>query len=304
MRRLRFLLPLLSLLAVSAFGATSPRVRSDMLVSTDWLAHPTKLRRVFVVHVGTPESFARGHIRGARLLKFSDLVVERDGVPNELPSVSALERTFTDLGVGERGTIVLYGDETLWTTRAYFTLDYLGHGARTAILDGGLEKWQGESLPVDVGTTASLAAQPFSSRVDASTIIRAGRLQSVMEKQSAFGVDYVSLIDARAPAAFVGIAAGEGITRAGHIPGAVNVYWRENFVDSPYRLVRSAADLGELYTSLGVRADRPVIVYCRTGMEASATYFVLKYLGYDVALYDGSFSEWNRNPAAPVEQQD
>lgn len=292
------------LLAFSPSLAATSRVRSHMIMSTAAAAHPSRLHPVVIVHVGTVQGFAHRHIAGARLLPFADLVTERDGIPNELPSLSTLERTFTRLGVGNRGTIVLYGEETLWTTRAWFTLDYLGHGHRAAILDGGLEKWDSEQLPVASGASAAPEPQPFLSRVDATAVIRRERLAPLLERQSAFGVDAVTLIDARTPAAYLGEISAADILRPGHIPGAVNAYWRENFVESPYRLFRSTKELDELYTSLGVRPGHTTVVYCRTGMEATVSYFVLKYLGYQVSLYDGSFSEWSRNPDAMIASGD
>ena len=55
-------------------------------------------------------------------------------------------------------------------------------------------------------------------------------------------------------------------------------------------------ELRETYRSAGVTARSANIVYCRTGIQASLTYFVLKYLGYDATLYDGSFTEWSASP--------
>ena len=52
-------------------------------------------------------------------------------------------------------------------------------------------------------------------------------------------------------------------------------------------------ELRELYASAGLTPRSTNIVYCRTGMQACLNYVVLKYLGYEVSLYDGSFVEWN-----------
>ena len=150
------------------------------------------------------------------------------------------------------------------------------------------------------GATAAPEPQLFGSRVNARTIMRRERLSPLLERQSAFGVDALTLIDARSPAAFLGETSAADGLRRGHIPGALNVSWRENFVENPYRVFRSTADLDALYTANGVGRDHRTVVYCRTGMEATVSYFVLRYLGYDVALYDGSFSEWSRNPDAII----
>ena len=65
--------------------------------------------------------------------------------------------------------------------------------------------------------------------------------------------------------------------------------------------MRSEATLRELYQGAGITPDRKVVTYCNSGMQASQSYFTLKYLGYDVSMYDGSMSEWNAK-GAPVEK--
>jgi thiosulfate/3-mercaptopyruvate sulfurtransferase len=62
------------------------------------------------------------------------------------------------------------------------------------------------------------------------------------------------------------------------------------------------ANLRKLYEASGVTPDRPVITYCNTGMQASQSYFTLKYLGYDTHMYDGSFSEWSNAKDAAVQK--
>ncbi|MGH9881078.1 MAG: sulfurtransferase, partial [Pyrinomonadaceae bacterium] len=64
--------------------------------------------------------------------------------------------------------------------------------------------------------------------------------------------------------------------------------------------LRSAAELRKRYEEAGALQDRTVVTYCRSGAQASHTYFTLKYLGYDVVMYDGSFFEWGNTEGVPV----
>lgn len=77
----------------------------------------------------------------------------------------------------------------------------------------------------------------------------------------------------------------------GHIPGAVNVPMGANLKADG--TLRPVGELRALYERAGVTKDCVNVAYCRTGMLSSVTYFVLAYLGYDAALYDGSFVEWS-----------
>ncbi|MGZ5494887.1 MAG: sulfurtransferase, partial [Thermoanaerobaculia bacterium] len=106
---------------------------------------------------------------------------------------------------------------------------------------------------------------------------------------------------ARPVTGYHGEVAGEGVDRAGHIPGAFNVPWERNLTGTTDDAVfRKAEELRGLYDAYKVTKSTTVIAYCRTGVEASMTYFVLRYLGFDPTLYDGSFVEWSNDAGTPV----
>ena len=108
------------------------------------------------------------------------------------------------------------------------------------------------------------------------------------------------LIDARPVDEYTGTKPGEGVPRGGHIPGAANVFWMQNIVSKENPALRSPVELRRLYKEAGVQDGRTIVAYCRTGGQASHAYFTLKYLGYDVVMYDGSFFEWSNTEGTPV----
>ena len=262
-------------------------VQEQMLVSPDWLQR--RLGIVTVLHVGDAASYNARHIPGAVLVDISSLLVQRDGTPNELPPVDTLERIFRAAGVNATGRIVVYSIDPLHAARAGFTLDYLGQGQRTSLLNGGLANWTAAGYATSTETPAPRPGS-FEASPRPQNVVRLATLRELIRLRDQLGPSLV-LIDARSPEQFCGEEAGPDVANAGHIPGAVNIPFSWNLDNSG--ALRSVADLRTMYLRAGVTKDGANIVYCRTGMQASLTYFVLRYFGYDVTLYDGSFIEWS-----------
>ncbi|MGE0132804.1 MAG: sulfurtransferase [Blastocatellales bacterium] len=272
-------------------------IRSEMLVSTDWLAKHINDRNVFVIHVAADRKhFDDGHLPGARFLSSKEILTTRNGVVNELPAVADLQKVFEQLGVGDEGRIVIYGENPgLMAARVYFTLDYLGHGGRAALLDGGIEKWKAEKLLVEAQPVKTEPAR-FTPRPRPQIVVKLDAMRDLSWVAANVTGAGVSIVDARPGEQY----AGNQNQRSGHIPGAANIYWLPNLVSRENPVMKPPSELSKLYEAAGLKAAVSVVTYCNTGMQASHTYFTLKYLGYDVMMYDASFSEWSKAEGAPV----
>lgn len=265
-------------------------VRSDLLVSPEWLAD--NLNDVVVLHVGPDSSqYMQGHVPGARFMSVSGVAVDTDVMLNALPSIADLEMAFEAVGISDDSHVILYGDMNgLAAARAFYALDVLGHDQK-ALLDGGLAGWQasGGALSTDVPTrrrgNITSELKPYLV-VDAPTVNnRRSRSRTL-------------LIDARPFDQFTGDKPGSGIERPGHIPRAVSLYWAEDLTDEG-KLV-APDSLFVRYAQAGVDSTRQIIAYCRTGMQSSFTYFVLRYLGFNPLMYDGSYYDWSNNTRYPI----
>lgn len=267
------------------------------LVSTRWLAAHIDDPELVILHVAADSStYVDGHIPGARFLPVYRIVVQRDGLPNELPAVVDLVTAFESLGVSNHSRVILYGDmHGLWAARGLFTLDYLGLGSRAALLDGGLEVWRAEGRNIDAAVptvttgTLTVSLQP-SLVVDALWVSEHG------------GHPTVDLVDARPEAQYRGDEPGTGIERPGHIPGALSFFWEEA-LESPERpVLKDLQTLRRMYRQRGIGAGDTVVTYCRTGVQASHAYFVARLLDMPVRLYDGSYMDWSNRTTFPVER--
>lgn len=288
------------LLCVFAVPLAAQKVRNEMVVSPEWLAR--HLDRVTIIEIGDRASYEAAHFPGARLIETTELLTYRNGTPNELPSIQALEAVFTRAGVGDRGRIILYSRDPLLAARAWFTLDYLGHGRRAAILDGGFTRWVDQGRPL-TGAVPRVQTVPFHARVNVAAVTRFKAMKELVRFREVLGSTLV-MIDARPPQQFCGDEAGGDVARAGHIPGAMNVPWNENLTTGVVARLLPERELRKLYTSAGVSARSTNVVYCRTGMQASLSYFVLRYLGYNATLYDGSYVEWSHDATATIADQE
>ena len=279
---------------------SNPRPRWDesMLVTGAELSRRLNDSRVVVLHVGRDRaSYDAGHVPGAQFLALSSIVTERGGVPNELPEVAALDAAFEGVGVSDNSTVVLYGDLAgLAAARAFFTLDYLGK-QNVALLDGGIEQWRAESRPTE--TEASPARRgSFNPAPRPHLIVDAEWVRSRLGNDST-----IVLVDARPPAEYRGDTPGDGVTRPGHIPGAHSMFWRNSLVSETDLRLRSPEVLAAAYTLADAAQNDTVVVYCRTGVQASHAYYVARYLERPVRMYDAGYIDWSRRgDEYPVER--
>jgi thiosulfate/3-mercaptopyruvate sulfurtransferase len=281
------------ILSMSTFAQErpGPGIRSNMLVSTDWLAQHVNDPGVIILHVGRYRGeYDREHIPGARFIPSYELVSDRQELSFELPPVADLKRTLEAVGVGNTGRIIVYGMQAPpSTTRVYFTLDYLGLGDRVALLDGGIEKWKTEKRDLSTVspkiTTAKLDVHPRPELVAKYEDVR---------KIADSPDGNVKLVDARPMSRY----------KDGHLAGAVDEFWMETIVSREMPTWKPAEEIRKMYEQAGVEPGSKVITYCEVGQQASHAYFTAKYLGYDVALYDGSYDEWTSSKNAPVVKGD
>ncbi len=285
----------LILVLITGVAAGKGPQPGDMLVQTGWLAAHLHDKDIVMLHVGVDrKTYDQGHIPGARFLALSDLAITRNGIPNELPEVAQLKSAFERAGVGDKSRVILYGDELgLFAARAYFTLDYLGKTA--ALLDGGLEKWKSENREVSATAPAPPAAVTFTPRPNPELLADLAAVQTAVKGRK------LVIIDARPPAEYAGTTPGGGVKRAGHIPGAKNVFWVDNLVSRQNPILKPVTDIRTTYQAAGVTPANKVIVYCRSGVQAAHDYFTLKLTGFQPILYDGSFIEWNQQANTAVE---
>lgn len=292
----------LTLLAASTVTLTSCRRAEqpseepgqEPIVSTEWVAERLGSDELVLIHVGPPEGYQAGHLPGARYLDLQMISTPPEqGLRLELPPVAQLEKTFEALGVSDDSRIVVYfaGNWVAPAARVFLTLDYLGLGSRTSVMNGNLAAWMEEGRPVTIEPPA-VSAGDFTPQPRADVITDIDWVIAHREDPD------VAIVDARPGEYYTG-ARGRPDMRAGHIPGAYSLPFTS--LVEPTLKFKDREALSQALAAAGVEPGDQVVSYCFIGQAASVTYLAARYLGYDASLYDGSFQEWSSRADLPVE---
>ncbi|HSG87959.1 MAG TPA: rhodanese-like domain-containing protein [Pseudomonadales bacterium] len=237
------------------------------------------------------EDWLAGHVPGAGFLDLPGALSDpASRLAFTMPAPEAAAAAFGAAGVVDGARIVLYASShPMWATRVWWMLRSLG--VEAAVLDGGLEAWRRAGGAIETGP-AGPAPGTLQVRPDpALWADRADVLATVADAG-------VCTINALSPSMY----RGEGdrhYGRPGHITGSVNVPYAALFEDDT-QCYRDADALRAHFDAVGA-LDRPVVCYCGGGISATCDAFALVRLGHgDVRVYDGSMSEWVRDPDLPL----
>jgi thiosulfate/3-mercaptopyruvate sulfurtransferase len=286
---------------VSVTGAQSARpTRADLVVTPVWLADHLSDANLVLLHVGDKVAYDKAHIPGARYVEMDNVSVSSmnhvDSLMLEMPTPDSLRAQLARLGISDNSRIILYYDanrSVSWSTRIMLALDYAGFGARSALLDGGIDAWKEAGHPVTAESTKPAVVGKLSPLKINPVIASIAYVQSHLKDPN------FHLIDGRAPVFYDGVQQGMDPGRKGHIPGAHNIPFNE-ITDEKAHL-KSPEQLAALFTKAGVGPRDTVVAYCHIGQQATEVLFAARTLGHPVLLFDGSFQEWGRRTDLPVE---
>lgn len=240
-------------------------------------------------------SYREGHLPGAHYLHLeTDLSGPKTGRNGRhpLPSREAFAATVGALGVTPETLVVVYDrQQAMFAARAWWMLRWLGHAA-VAVLDGGLQAWQAGGGALETAVPARLdPATPYPARPSLVATVDAAALAAQLGR--------VRLIDARAPERFRGEVEPLD-AQAGHIPGALNRFFRDNL--APDGRFKPPSQLRAAFETLGAATDRSAVVHqCGSGATACHNLLAMEVAGLEGSvLYPGSWSEWSADPSRPI----
>ena len=277
---------------------------TSALVSTDWLAARLGRPDLAILDASwafpqekrdLEQEFRTRHIPGA--VRFDvDAICDRGAsLPHMLPGPEDFAAAVGALGIGNDTTVIAYDSAGLMSAaRPWWMFRIFGHD-KVAVLDGGLPKWLAEARPVESGA-ATPAARRFVARFRPALVRDAAAVLANVTSGKE------QLVDARSAGRFAGSEpeprAG---LRGGHVPGSLNLPFAD-LIDPKSKTVRPNEEIARRVREQGIDLTRPVVASCGSGLTACVVALGLHLLGReDVAIYDGSWTEWALREELPVE---
>jgi thiosulfate/3-mercaptopyruvate sulfurtransferase len=259
-----------------------------LLASTEWLQKNLAANDLAIIDARLT-GYAAAHIPGAIHLDYRDLRTERGIKP-----VDELQAFLSATGLRNDATFVIYDDARASRGAAgwiFWVLEYLGC-KNVRLLNGGFDKWTWEKRPTNADVPIKRAGKFVASANDA-VLSHLDQVKSPNDRP-------MMLIDARGDAEYNGWPL-DGVTRGGHIPGALNIDYSWFYAKD--KTILNAEEIKALLDLRNATPDKEMIVYGSTGLRAGFIYFVLRLMGYSrVSNYDGAALEWSNIPDLPMDK--
>ena len=265
----------------------------DSVVSVQWLKEnlsadnlvifDASMKPILPVPNAAPEM--RVYIPGSLRFDFDDVLTDPStSLPHMMPSAEFFQAEMQKIGVNEDSAIVVYDKDSIYSSpRAWWMFRAMGH-EQVAVLDGGLPAWIDAGYETVPTLATSRGGGNFVARPQEGLFVDSGLVLQALADPT------YSVIDARSEGRFKGQEPEPrpGL-RGGHMPNSVNIPHTSVLEDGKMSSKSKLKDVFESYK------DKKMIFSCGSGVTACVIALAAERAGYkNLAVYDGSWSEWGR----------
>ncbi len=278
---------------------------ASVLISPEQLLNLMAAEKVVVIDTRDADTYAAGHLPGAVNMReiFTFLAT------STAEGLTALKSTFAE----HFGKVGLSGDETAvfyedalnsgygQSCRGYYLLTWLGY-PKIKVLNGGFSAWKAQGLGVSVDMPTPVAKTFPTDLVGADVMLTKDDVAAALNTD-------IKLLDVRDIDEWTGESSSpygkDFAPRKGRLPGAKWIEWYRFMKPSAQGPVfKSPLEVQAEAATAGIGKDDTVYLYCFKGARASNSFLALKQAGFtDVRMYFGSWNEWSRDDALPIETE-
>ncbi len=274
------------------------------LVSTAWLADHLTAPDIRIVDGSwympqmardPKQEYLAGHIPGAVFLDLDDISDTDSPFPHMLPPPEKFSSQLKQVGIGDGHHVIVYDGAGLFSAaRFWWMFQAMGH-ENVSVLDGGLPKWKAGNQSLETGP-ASCGERHHTARPN--NVIR----RDIGDMKRNLASKKEQVVDARSRGRFTGAdPEPRPELSSGHMPGSLSVPFSELLNEDG--TLKPEPDLKQVFVQAGVDLANPIVTTCGSGVTAAIPYLALTLLGHrNLALYDGSWSEWAATEGTPIQK--
>lgn len=238
--------------------------------------------------------YNKGHIPGAVFFDIDEIADTSSDLPHMLPDPVKFSSMVRKMGLGDGHRIVVYDQNNMMAApRAWWTFRVMGH-EDVVVLNGGMNAWRQSGGPEQDLPPHLINERHYTSMKNDLLVANLDEMKTYVEGAVR------QIIDARPEGRFKGTApeprAG---LKGGAMPGAISLPHAQLMTSDG--AMKPEADLKAAFEAAGVDLSQPIVTTCGSGVTASVLALGLAAIGRsDVAVYDGSWSEWGAQDDCPV----
>lgn len=273
------------LVTFSGCGTKSSGQEGQYIIDAKAVTQLASNGNTVIVDMQKAEDYDKKHVKGAVNIPKNEVLINIP-VDNMLAPKGKVEEVLSKNGISNDTTVIIYDNaNNMDAARLWWTLMIYGH-ENIKVVSGGVKALEAAKAEM-TNEKPKITPSKYTAK-DKNTAMLA-TIDEVKAQVDDPKKDVI-LLDTRTQEEY----------NEGTIPGSILLdYQDNNYKDGTYKSIQN---IKIQYIEAGIKANKTVIMYCKTSIRAAQTYLALYNAGYrNLKLYDGAWLEWSANTTLPVQ---